>query len=437
MAKPCRFAAVGDVHGQFGSMVCLLQRWEADHSTAIDFVLQVGDLEAHRHEADLQTMAAPSKHRVLGDFHRVMSGELRLPWPVFFIGGNHEPYGWLEEHPEGFELCPNLHYLGRAGVHRIGPLRVAALSGIHRLETYAVPRPHVSLMGCRSNKDFIGFVGHEVGHLMAEAEGAADTVHQLRSIFAALQDSGRLGVLQLLPIAAELQRGASEAESRKLLNKITKSQCEQATEEQFVQFFDALMAAWPIEKREVLLRRLGRVRATAGSASGEAASAAAAAAATISRGGNSISSESCGDSWGGDCKDPAPVVDVLMTHDWPRGISSRAADNSEELWKPVGNEPCRELLEHINPTLMLCGHMHVPFRCVVGKSAVRCMSKVPSIHSVAVFEVPPVQSNEKGQMVVGGQPISEMYPCDPLPASRFAEANSDVDSDDDKESTMA
>jgi hypothetical protein len=63
-------------------MIRLLQRWEINHSTkdgnndaqqAVDFVLQVGNLEPHRHADDLATMAAPSKHRRLGDFYKVFN----------------------------------------------------------------------------------------------------------------------------------------------------------------------------------------------------------------------------------------------------------------------------------------------------------------------------------------------------------------------------
>ena len=85
------FAAVGDVHGHMHAMVALLRDWEEASGETLGFVLQVGDFEPHRHEDDLATMAAPSKYRQLGDFADYHSGRATMPWPVYFIGGNHEP----------------------------------------------------------------------------------------------------------------------------------------------------------------------------------------------------------------------------------------------------------------------------------------------------------------------------------------------------------
>jgi lariat debranching enzyme len=130
--KRCIFAAVGDVHGQFSKMVRSIREWEQanggdnDGINTVSFVLQVGDMEPHRHEHDVTGMAMPSKHRSLGDFHKVVSGEIVLRWPTYFIGGNHEPWEFLEAHEgAGFDispLVPNLHFLGRASVTTIGPL---------------------------------------------------------------------------------------------------------------------------------------------------------------------------------------------------------------------------------------------------------------------------------------------------------------------------
>lgn len=125
------FAVFGDVHGQLDAMVALARRFERAFGAKLDLVLQVGDLEPHRSESDVATMAAPARYRKLGDFHRYASGVARLPWEVVFIAGNHEPYGWLDEHASGGELIPGLTYLGRAGaVERLG-LRIGGLSGIY------------------------------------------------------------------------------------------------------------------------------------------------------------------------------------------------------------------------------------------------------------------------------------------------------------------
>ena len=161
------FCAVGDVHGQFSKVLQLIKRWELANGGpgTVSFVLQVGDMEPHRDEDDLASMAAPSKHRQLGDFHRVVSGELVFPWPLYFIGGNHEPWAWLDAHGgEGFALGPpNIHFLGRATVTNIGPLRVAALSGINGTNTLHAHRPSATHhFQTVKNKKFVYFTQAEL-----------------------------------------------------------------------------------------------------------------------------------------------------------------------------------------------------------------------------------------------------------------------------------
>ena len=59
-------AAVGDVHGQHHAMVDLVERAADAAGVRPDVVLQVGDFEPHRHEADVATMAA-ARHQVPSD----------------------------------------------------------------------------------------------------------------------------------------------------------------------------------------------------------------------------------------------------------------------------------------------------------------------------------------------------------------------------------
>lgn len=124
------FAAVGDVHGQMHAMVRLLSDWERRAGRRLAFVLQVGDFEPTRDEEDLQTLAAPAKYRKLGEFSDFHSGRSTFPWPIWFIGGNHEPYGFLDTMPNGGLVAPNCHYLGRAGRVELLGLRIVGLSGI-------------------------------------------------------------------------------------------------------------------------------------------------------------------------------------------------------------------------------------------------------------------------------------------------------------------
>ncbi|MGB7522705.1 MAG: metallophosphoesterase, partial [Spirulinaceae cyanobacterium] len=156
------FAAVGDVHGHFYKMVNLLHSWEAKTGRNLEFILQVGDFEPHRHEADLSTMAAPSKYRKLGNFPDFFHEQVSFPWPIWFIGGNHEPYGFLEQISQGGKLVKNCHYLGRVGVVELGSLKVVGLSGIYKESIFKTQRPTFAEIGDCSNKDYIVFTVEEV-----------------------------------------------------------------------------------------------------------------------------------------------------------------------------------------------------------------------------------------------------------------------------------
>jgi lariat debranching enzyme len=163
---PVVFAAVGDVHGRHHAMVELVGAAAERAGVEVSFVLQVGDFEPHRHAEDLATMAAPARHRQLGDFGDFHDGRSLFPWPVLFVGGNHEPYGFLDTLGPGAEVAPSCRYLGRAGVVELGGLRVAGLSGIFRPDQFESCRPHVSLFPTTGNKRFIGYTRDEIGRLL-------------------------------------------------------------------------------------------------------------------------------------------------------------------------------------------------------------------------------------------------------------------------------
>lgn len=160
-----QFAVVGDVHGHLKKTRRLLKDWEERSGQSLDFVLQVGDFEAHRSEDDLATMAAPAKYRQLGDFGAFYQGKESLPWPLYFIGGNHEPYGFLDREGPG-ELAENIHYLGRAGRIELFGLQVIGLSGIYIEEQFQEARPTCDKLDRISNKRFIGFLETELNELL-------------------------------------------------------------------------------------------------------------------------------------------------------------------------------------------------------------------------------------------------------------------------------
>lgn len=61
---------------------------------------------------------------------------MTAPFLTIFVGGNHEASNYLFELYYGGWVAPNIYYLGAANVIRLGPLRIASLSGIWRGHDY-------------------------------------------------------------------------------------------------------------------------------------------------------------------------------------------------------------------------------------------------------------------------------------------------------------
>ncbi|MEK6286749.1 MAG: metallophosphoesterase [Acidobacteriota bacterium] len=162
------FAAVGDVHGHHHQMVRLIRDWESQTDNEIAFVLQVGDFEPHRDDADLETMAAPAKYKILGDFPDFYSSKSDFPWLIYFIGGNHEPYGFLDLTTEGGRIAENCFYMGRVGAADVHGLKVVGLSGVYSENKFTEARPPAADFKSavdfkrRSNKDYIYFTKDDV-----------------------------------------------------------------------------------------------------------------------------------------------------------------------------------------------------------------------------------------------------------------------------------
>ena len=196
-------AIIGDVHGAMWTMIRSLQSWEKARKRKIDFVLQVGDFEPHRDEWDLATMAAPAKYRQLGDFPMFARGNARFPWPIWFIGGNHEPYGWLETMLDGGQVARNCHFIGRANIVSVGELRVAGLSGIFKPELFVAPRPSLVRFNELSNKNWIGWNEGDIERLTQLGRADVLLLHEWPSAFDAKQrhppdETGRAWVELLL-----------------------------------------------------------------------------------------------------------------------------------------------------------------------------------------------------------------------------------------------
>lgn len=128
--KSVRFAALGDVHGSFKQASKLMEQARKSMG-GLDFVLCVGDVEANRSAKDAVGVATGGGHRRwVGEYPKVVSGVVVLGAPVWFIGGEHEPWATLDARGPG-EMAENLHFLGRAGVEEILGVRVGFLSGVY------------------------------------------------------------------------------------------------------------------------------------------------------------------------------------------------------------------------------------------------------------------------------------------------------------------
>jgi lariat debranching enzyme len=92
-----------------------------------------------RNAQDLNTMSCPVKYRAMGDFHKYYSGEKVAPYLTIFIGGNHEAASHMRELYYGGWAAPNIYYMGAANVLRLGPIRIAGLSGIWKGFDYRKP----------------------------------------------------------------------------------------------------------------------------------------------------------------------------------------------------------------------------------------------------------------------------------------------------------
>ncbi|KAK4102017.1 DBR1-domain-containing protein [Parathielavia hyrcaniae] len=135
-----RIAVEGCGHGTLNAIyaavdtACKERQWDG-----VDLLIIGGDFQAVRNAADLNVMSVPAKYRELGDFHEYYSGARKAPYLTIFVAGNHEASSHLWELYYGGWVAPNIYYLGAANVLRLGPLRIAAMSGIWKGFDYRKP----------------------------------------------------------------------------------------------------------------------------------------------------------------------------------------------------------------------------------------------------------------------------------------------------------
>lgn len=96
-------------------------------------------VQAVRNAHDLKAVSMPPKYYDMRDFHEYYAGTRTAPYLTIFIGGNHEASNYLWELYYGGWVAPRIYYMGAANVIRLGPLRIAGLSGIWKGYNYNKP----------------------------------------------------------------------------------------------------------------------------------------------------------------------------------------------------------------------------------------------------------------------------------------------------------
>ncbi|PHH89239.1 hypothetical protein CDD83_6430 [Cordyceps sp. RAO-2017] len=150
-----RVAVEGCGHGTLNAIYtsvaesCKARGWDG-----VDLVIIGGDFQAVRNAADLSVMSVPVKYRQLGDFPDYYSGARTAPYLTVFIAGNHEASSHLWELYYGGWVAPNIYYLGAANVVRLGPIRIAGLSGIWKGHDYRKPHHERLPFGSDDVKSF-------------------------------------------------------------------------------------------------------------------------------------------------------------------------------------------------------------------------------------------------------------------------------------------
>ena len=191
-------AALGDVHGQWRQAAGLVVSACAQAGVApsdLAMILQVGDAEPLRSEAEIAQVPGPAKYRKLGDFVDVVAGDVVMPAPTFFIAGNHEPFAALDADGGLIEgqgaLAPGVTYLGRAGAVTINGLRIGFLSGIYGEATFR--RSRENTLEHRIGKHAAHYTAQEYERALAAVRPGVDVLitHDWPSGIA--QTTGHLG----------------------------------------------------------------------------------------------------------------------------------------------------------------------------------------------------------------------------------------------------
>lgn len=135
-----RVLAVGDLHGRLGMLEDLIRA-----SPGIDFVLQAGDFGAYCDDGACCGIPPGRRHR--SEFPSYLDGTRRFAKPVFFVKGNHEHFGLLDEAAAKAKdskgpvpIARDLYYIPNGRVVVLHSVVVAGLGGNYSAACHRRPR---------------------------------------------------------------------------------------------------------------------------------------------------------------------------------------------------------------------------------------------------------------------------------------------------------
>eukprot|EP00927_Polykrikos_kofoidii_P061453 TRINITY_DN56292_c0_g1_i1.p1 TRINITY_DN56292_c0_g1~~TRINITY_DN56292_c0_g1_i1.p1 ORF type:complete len:667 (-),score=127.36 TRINITY_DN56292_c0_g1_i1:15-2015(-) len=131
-----KVAISGCANGEIDRIYDSVRRVQEKHGITIDLLIVCGDFQALRDEEDLEGLNCNEKYKTMGNFHRYYKGEAKAPVLTLFVSGMREAPNLFRELHYGGWVAPNMYWMGYAGVVRVGPLKIAGLSGFFKGQDY-------------------------------------------------------------------------------------------------------------------------------------------------------------------------------------------------------------------------------------------------------------------------------------------------------------